>query len=119
MAIAMTLFGLHHLLVPGALVNSRYSAVLLLLTATQFSFACVLVGLTRILMLSRNGHWPVWGPRIRAIAALCAAAIWLQLAVALWQPASGSSSSGMWVYLTLALSEMWAILRARRDGNGF
>jgi hypothetical protein len=118
MAIAMSLFGLHHLLVPGALVNSRYSAVLLVLTATQFSFACVMVGLTRILVLVRNGQWPEWGPRIRALAALCAMAIWAQLAVALWQPASGSSSAGMWVYLTLAASELRSVIRARRDGNG-
>lgn len=118
MAIAMLGFGLHSLLMPWTLTGSRYAAVLLVLNASQFSAACLIVVSCRFLALSRNGSWPTWGPRLRALAALCAAFLWLQLAVALTQPPTGNPSPGMWVYYALAGAELRSVWRARRDGNG-
>lgn len=117
MAIAMTLFGLHSLLLP-VLPNTRYQAVLLLLSPLQFALACVLVGITRIVVLRKNGEWPIIGPRLRALIAILAAAIWGQLAVALMQSPAGSPSPGMWIYLVLMGAELRSVWRARRDGNG-
>jgi hypothetical protein len=116
MAFAMFGFGLHILLVPGTFSSSRYSAVLLLLNVSQFAAACVVVAVVRIVALARNGNWPHWGPRIRAMAAISAAVIWLQLAVALGQ---GTPSPGMWVYVALTGAEIVSVIRARRDGHGF
>lgn len=115
MAFAMAGFGLHILFVPAALVTSRYSAVLLVMSVSQFALACVVVGGIRILALTKNGNWPQWGPRIRAMLAISAAVIWLQLAVALGQ---GTPSPGMWIYIALTGGEILSVVRARRDGNG-
>lgn len=115
MAFAMAGFGLHILLAPGTFAFSRYSAVLLILSVSQFATACVVVGGVRLLALSRNGHWPHWGPRIRAAGAISAAVIWLQLAVALGQ---GNPSPGMWIYVSLTGAELFSVIRARRDGHG-
>ena len=115
MAFAMFGFGLHILLMPGTFSSSRYSAVLLLLTVSQFAAACVVVAAVRIVALAKNGQWPHFGPCIRSIAAIFAAVIWLQLAVALGQ---GTPSPGMWIYVALTGAEIVSVVRARRDGHG-
>lgn len=118
MATAMLLFGLHVMMTPDTFANSRYSAVLLILPTTYFAAACILIGGGRVVALTKNGQWPVWGPRLRAALALAAAAIWAQLAVALSQPPTGRPSPGMWIYLVLMGAELRSVWRARRDGNG-
>lgn len=114
MAIAMTLFGWHVVLFPSTMVQSRYVGVLLILPMSTFAVLCVIIGTCRIIALSRNGHWPEWGPHIRAFTALTAAVLWAQLAVSLAQYAS----PGMWVYAVLAGAEFRSVWRARRDANG-
>lgn len=114
MAIALMAFGLHVLLFPGTMASSRYAGVLLVLSIAQFGLVCILLGGVRVVALRRNGLWPHWGPRIRALAALGACAIWLQLAVSLAQHAS----PGLWIYVVLAGAELRSVWRARRDANG-
>lgn len=113
MALALVGFGLHILILPSTMQSSRYAGVLLVLSTGQFAIACLLVGFTRIVALSRNGTWAVWGPRVRAFCAFGSAAIWAQLAVSLGQ----YHSPGVWVYVAIAGAELRSVLRARRDAN--
>lgn len=114
MALALTAFGLHILLLPHTMQYSRYSGVLLILTVSHFAIICIVVGAVRTVALSQNGGWPTWGPRIRAFCALASAAVWGQLAVSLLQ----FQSPGSWVYVALAGAELRSVWRARRDANG-
>lgn len=116
MAIAMGAFGVHVLMVPGTLTTSRYAGVLLVMSVHQFALSCILVGAVRLLALMRNGNWPHWGPRIRAMGAIAAAVIWLQLAVALGQ--GTPPSPGMWIYAVVFGAEIFSVIRARRDAHG-
>lgn len=117
MAFAMLGFGAHVFFVPAVMPTSRYSGVLLILTTSQFTAACLAVSLIRIVALSKNGGWPIFGAQLRSWASLFAAAIWAQLAVALAQSVTGPSP-GMWVYFALTGAELRSVWRARRDANG-
>lgn len=115
LACGLLMFGAHVLVVPGALEDSRMSRVLLLVSQPKFGALCFLVGCVRIHALYRNGSWPVWGPRLRAITALASAAILFQFAVALAQPYRGAPSPAMWFYFALFFGELRSVYRARRD----
>lgn len=117
MALAMSSFGLHCLLLPQTLVNSRYSAVLFVVSPFIFALACFVIGGLRVVVLSKNGEWARWGPNLRAIIAICAGVIWCQIAVALSQSPAGAPSPGMWVYFALMAAEFRSVWRAQRDGH--
>jgi hypothetical protein len=117
MAIALMGFGLHLMVFPDALASARFSRVLLLVGSTPLMMICLAVGLTRILSLLRNGTWPVWGPRLRAITAMLSGAIWCQLAVALSQSQMGQPSPGIVIYVSLLGGELVSVWRSRRDAN--
>ena len=79
-----------------------------------------LIGITRIAALIANGHWEFWGPVIRAAGALIGAAVWGQMAAALWLFDSvmlKSPSIGIPVYGLLALFELISMYRALAGGR--
>ena len=78
------------------------------------------LGLTRIAALIANGHWEFWGPVIRAIGALIGAAVWGQMAAALWLldiALNQSPSVGIPTYGLLALFELISMYRALAGGR--
>ena len=89
------------------------------LTALVMCLFFAVGGMTRVVSLSVNGNWPIYGPRLRIMFALLAAVVWGQMAysLAIWSHFSGYTSMGVGVYGTFVLDEGLSILRVRRDGR--
>lgn len=79
-----------------------------------------LLAIARFAALIANGHWPFYGPMVRAFGALFAAFVWAQMAAALflWSDVTGRPPSiGIPVYGTLALFELVSMYRAMARGT--
>lgn len=87
------------------------------LTASALGTLFMAGGCLRIAALFANGHWPVYGPRLRAACALMGAVIWMQMLLALtaWSTKSGYISIGVSVYFFLTVGELISCYRAAAD----
>lgn len=75
------------------------------------------VGILRAVGLYGNGHWPMWGPRLRALGAGLGAFIWFWMAFALVMLTSetGTLSVGTFNWVGLAFGEVISCRRAGAD----
>lgn len=76
------------------------------------------MGAARLVTLVINGRWP-HGPWLRALGALGGFLMWSQVVLVIaWNGAqSGVASTGIAVYLPMALAELYSIYRASSDGR--
>ena len=76
-----------------------------------------IAGWVRIFALLVNGRWPVWGPRLRALAAITGAFMWMQLSLALMAATSEQKVLfiGIPVFLALTAGEIVSCYRAGTD----
>lgn len=75
------------------------------------------VGGLRCVALYANGRWCLWGPRLRALGAVCGAFIWAWMALALvfLTTETGTLSLGIFNWIALALGEIVSCARAGSD----
>jgi hypothetical protein len=78
--------------------------------------AFLIVGVVRMAALLANGHWPVYGPWMRAGGALVGALIWSQMCLSLVLLAL--PSPGIPIYAVLTGSELISIYRALAGHHG-
>lgn len=102
---------------PGTIGASAFRYMLQVVGTQNLGTFFAVAGLLRIAALTANGRWPVYGPRIRAVAAGCGALIWFQMLIALFilAPKSGIPSPGIPVYLALTFGELISAYRAATD----
>lgn len=72
----------------------------------------------RMLALYANGHWPIYGPRMRAACALFGAVVWAEMAAALVVD-RGHLSVDVATYTALTIGELYSSYRAAGDGRAF
>lgn len=81
---------------------------------------CMMLGMLQLAALIANGHWPFYGPLIRACCAGLAAFVWAQMCAALIQHGhhvGKPPSIDVPVYGTLALFELISMYRAMARAN--
>lgn len=81
----------------------------------------IAVGTTRMAALIANGHWPEYGPWLRAIGALIGALVWSQMFLSLMlTPPDSLTSLGAPVFCVFTAIELLSIYRAlgMRDHYG-
>lgn len=74
-------------------------------------------GALRAVALYQNGRWPLWGPAIRGLGCCAGAALWFQLAFALYGYGmlTGAMPVGLAVYAVLLACEFVSVRRAASD----
>lgn len=89
------------------------------LTAEMLRVFFIIGGCLRAASLYANGHWPRYGPGIRAACAILGGILWLQMSYVLyvWSHGLGYVSLGVSFYGVLALTEGVSAFRAIRDGR--
>lgn len=89
------------------------------LTAEILRVFFIVGGCMRAASLYANGHWPVFGPIIRAGCAALCGVLWLQMGYVLylWSHPQGYTSLGVSFYCVLGLSEAVSVYRAVCDGR--
>lgn len=115
-ALNMTAIGLTVLVWPTTLSVSAFRY--LFLRPELLGLLCFLVGLSRLVALIVNGRSWIYGPRVRAWAALFSGIVWLQLWISLAQYAlsdTGIPSIGLSNWLLLFLAELIVTYRAATD----
>lgn len=120
MAFALLGLGVHLAVWPHAMGASAFRFILEVVGSQNLTIFYLMVGIFRIVALVANGRWQTWGPRVRALAALCGAGVWLQMDIALLKlvPEVGSPPSpGIPVYSALFLAELVSTYRAAVDGR--
>lgn len=110
---------------PGSIEAGSFKFLLRVFSPDAIIGGYALLAIARFAALIANGHWPFYGPLIRALGALFAAFVWAQMAAALflWSDVTGRPPSiGIPVYGTLALFELVSMYRAMargaNDGSG-
>ena len=90
-------------------------------TQTHIYLYVVIVGPMRAIALFANSKWPVYGPWVRALGALAGALLWSQLAMALIGVGefTGTLTLGVYVYIGLAVGEIYSLGRALADGRRY
>lgn len=81
----------------------------------------VAVGTIRMAALIANGHWPEYGPWLRAVGALVGALIWSQMFLSLIViPSDSLTSLGAPIFSVFTMVELISIYRAlaMRDHHG-
>lgn len=73
-------------------------------------------GVVRMLALYANGHWPTYGPRMRAGCALLGGIVWSEMALSI-VAGSAHPSVDVAVFSALALGEFYSSYRAAGDGR--
>lgn len=105
---------------PNAVAHSKFQFMLDVVGSKTLMLFYLFVGWFRAVALYLNGGWPVWGARVRALAAIGGALVWLQMAVSLImaQLAIGAPPSpSVPLYLALVAAEFYSIYRAAADAR--
>lgn len=104
---------------PGSVAASAFRYLLQIVSAETLWIAFFATGVTSIVALYANGHWPVWGSRLRGAACAVRAMIWFQMDLALFvllqEGASTVPSPGIPVYFILTLGEIISCYWALKD----
>jgi len=89
------------------------------LSAPLLAVTFALGGCLRLAALYANGHWPLYGPRCRALGALVGAILWAQMGLALlmWTTSTGQPSVSIALYAGLTVGEMVSCYRAAADAG--
>ena len=120
-ALIMIGLGLQIMVAPQV---SDYRALDLLsgiVPAGSIAMLFIVVGTVRMAALIANGHWPEYGPWLRAIGALVGALVWSQMFLSLIVvPPDELTSLNAPVYLVFTGIELVSIYRAlaMRDRHG-
>ena len=106
---------------PASIEASDFRYMLLVMPPQAVAVVFFLLGGARIAALIANGHWPIYGPFVRAIGALFGALMWLQMDLALLNliPAAGAPTPGIPVYFVLFAFELVSMYRALAGRYGY
>lgn len=127
LAMTVAMFGIAAWVVrwPGSIEAGSFKFLLRVFSPAVIVGGYAVLAIARFAALVANGHWPFYGPLVRAFGALLAAFVWAQMAAALflWSDVTGRPPSiGIPVYGTLALFELVSMYRAMArgayDGSG-
>jgi hypothetical protein len=118
MTAALLGVGLHLMIWPQAVAAGEFRYLLNIVGPLSIMSVMLAVGWFRMLALVANGHWPVLGPRVRALSAFAAAVIWVQMDLALVKLAlstDASPSLGIPLCAALFIGEVAATFMAAAD----
>ena len=107
---------------PASIGASAFRYMLLVMSPAAVAIVFFTLGTARIAALIANGHWPIYGPFVRAAGALFGALMWLQMDLALinLMPNAGTPPSpGIPVYFFLFAFELVSMYRALAGRHGY
>jgi hypothetical protein len=110
--------GIFILLWPNALLSSAFAPILDAVPYSLLGTIFVVAGTINLVALWHNGHWPIWGPIVRAACVVVGFVALLSMDVALIRQVlevGRAPSPGIPVYTVLAASQFLAIFRAADD----
>jgi hypothetical protein len=121
LAMTVAMFGIAAWVVtwPGAIAAGSFKFLLQVFSPAAIIGGYAALAIARFAALIANGHWPLYGPLVRALGALFASFVWAQMAAALflWSDMTGRPPGiGIPVYGTLALFELVSMYRAMARG---
>lgn len=121
-AILCLSIGLHVYFVPEAIAQSRFKTLFDFVTPETLAVYAVVIGAVRMLSLHFYGRLAFGSVRtcaaIRAMAAVCCAALWFQLEMALVTNSNITQTSysvGVSVYFWLTAGDLFSTYRAATD----
>jgi hypothetical protein len=118
MAFAMLCLALEIFLWPLTLGASAFRYLALVVNTENVGLLFFCVAIARGAALIVNGRSDVYGPRVRAVAAMLGAVIWAQMLVALFvffAATNNPPSPGIPIYFVLTACELISCYRAATD----
>ncbi len=98
---------------PGLMQTHWLFSQMQFLSQPVWAWACVVVGLVRIVVLAINGCWRR-SPHARMAAALVSCVLWFQIVLGLTDP---NATTGLAVYPLILVMEFANIIRCARDAR--
>lgn len=107
---------------PASIGASAFRYMLLVMSPGSVAGVFLVLGVARIAALIANGHWPIYGPFVRAIGALFGAFMWLQMDLALFNLITNDGAPPLpdiIVYFVLFAFELVSMYRALAGRHGY
>lgn len=116
-AIALINVGLILFFWPDSIAVGNYNILLTVVGSRELMLFYLTIGLTRSVVLYKNGHLGTWGPHLRAIMCGFGMVAWAQFGFALWLKLSEPSTT-LGILAALIMGELRSVLRSRHDADG-
>jgi hypothetical protein len=102
---------------PGdSFANPNYNAIARLADEQLVAWACLAIGVSRLVALYVNGAW-VPSPWVRLFTALISAVFWLQIALGVAASGSAIPATALAIYPWFVLCDIYSVWRAARDAR--
>ncbi len=120
MTAALLGMGIVQVAFPQSVAQSKFQFMLEVVGAGSLTAFCIVVGSLRAVALYLNGSWPVWGARVRMIAAIGSATVWMQMGLSLTYMqiiAGAPPSPSSPLLFALVFAELYSTYRAGADAG--
>lgn len=112
--------GFEQVIWPGSFASSKLQFMLDVISGASLAVFCVMIGWVRAVALFLNGNWPVYGARVRMVASIGGAAVWIQMGLSLVLiqiQLDAPPSPSVPVFFSLVAAELYSTYRAASDAR--